>query len=89
MAPQVPPGTYTDHMRHATQLAHHQLELALAQLPPHVLLPGALPMCVETTQPAPSVPAGATPAARCLLHILHCAPHCFPKMRCLRVRLCN
>ena len=59
MPAQAPPGMYTDFMRHAAQLAHHQMELAQAQLLPHVLLPGSLAMCVETTQPAPSVPAGA------------------------------
>ena len=63
MPAQVPPGMYTDFMRHAAQLAHHQMELAQAQLLPHVLLPGPLAMCVETTQPAPSVPAGAWPSS--------------------------
>lgn len=75
MLAQVPPGMYTDFMRHAAQLAHHQMELAQAQLLPHVLLPGSLAMCVETTQPAPSVPAGALPSfepyLRCASMLCH------------------
>ncbi|KAK9831892.1 hypothetical protein WJX81_006547 [Elliptochloris bilobata] len=57
--PQMPPGVYAEQLRQAAQLAHHQLELAQAQaqLLPHPLLSAPLHMGVETTQPAPSVPA--------------------------------
>jgi hypothetical protein len=64
-APLAPPGANVEQLRIAAQLAHHQAELAQAQmlaLPP-ALLPAPLLLAADAAQSAPSVPLGA-PAAR-------------------------
>ncbi len=61
VAPLAPPGANVEQLRIAAQLAHHQAELAQAQmlaLPP-ALLPAPLLLAADAAQSAPSVPLGA------------------------------